>query len=368
MGEKSRAAPAPPGHPARPGQPARPARAARPARPAGPVPGAAPSWGKVLATTLRLWLQRRSALTLRLSAAAIAVVVLAAGALVLTLASHPAGQAAGRAHRAGASRPAPAGLSAAATAAAATARRQAAAGVATQVSRSSVVACDPVMCSALRAQGVADSGLRQLGPSAHEPPGSGLVVSTAAVRTQLGDRLASVYAPAVLAAFGTGPARVEVLVTAPDGAAAYLGSLSADLRRRMTLGAQLLRNGHFITRKAGRAELIAGQVDARLLITLARLAGTRDVYVLGFGDAGPGSSYGVPLRSAELAAAGPPQTRGGQVVRYLRSTLAFFRAQRPPLQAAGAGLHRISGGQLIVQVEFAAPSPLGLLGSLVLQP
>ena len=98
-----------------------------------------------------------------------------------------------------------------------------------QVSRSSVVACDPVMCSALQAQGLPAASLIELSPTADGPLGSAVVVATAAVRSQFGARLTTVYAPTVLAAFGTGTARIEVRVTAPDGAPAYLSSLSSDL-------------------------------------------------------------------------------------------------------------------------------------------
>jgi len=329
--------------------------------PVDPAPGGpprlaepAPSWGKVLATTLLLWLQRRSARALWLATAAVALVVFAAGALTVLLAGHPAGPAAGRTGRGSAHHQSASG--GAALAAAATARRQAAAWVATQVSRSSVVACDPVMCAALQAQGVPAASLLELSPSADGPLGSAVVVATAALRSQFGARLTTVYAPTVLAAFGAGTARVEVRVTAPDGAPAYLASLSSDLHERMALGAQLLRSSSFIATNTARAQLTAGQVDARLLITLVTLAAIQHVDVLGFGDAGPGSSYGVPLRAAELA--GLQQARGGEL-GYLNSALAFFLAQRSPFLAA-AGLQRASGGQLTLHIEFAAPSPLGL--------
>jgi hypothetical protein len=310
----------------------------------------------VLVTTLRLWLQRRSARVLWLTAATVAVVVFAAIALTVMLAGHPAGRTVAGTRRGGAGQQVPAGLPA--IAAAATARRQAAAWVATQVSRSSVVACDPVMCSALQAQGIPAGSLLEIGPAADGPLGSTVIVATAALRSQFGPRLADVYAPTVLAAFGSGTARVEVRATAPDGAPAYLNSLSSDLHARLALGAELLRNGHFIATRAARAQLAAGQVDTRLLITLVTLAGTQPVYVLTFGDGGPGSSYGVPLRAAELTS--PQHAPGGQR-RHLSAALAFFQAQRPPFLAAAVGLQRVSGGQLILRIEFAAPSPLGLV-------
>ena len=234
---------------------------------AGPSPGVppAPSWGKVLATTLQLWWQRRSAGARRLMAVVAAAVILAAAVLIVLLARHPAAPAAaphrtGRAAQGTGSHPNPA--SQAAIAAAAAARQQAAAWVAAQVSRSSIVACDPVMCAALQAQGVPAASLLLLGPSSDGPLGSAVVVSTAALRSQFGARLASVYAPTVLAAFGTGTARVEVRVTAPDGSAAYISALSADVRARLASGAHLLRNSHISMTGAARQQLAAGQVDA----------------------------------------------------------------------------------------------------------
>ena len=279
----------------------------------------APSWGKVLATTLQLWWQRRSAGARGLIAVVGAAVILAAAVLIVLLARHPAAPAAAP-HRTGGaaqgtgSRPNPAGQ--AAIAAAAAARQQAAAWVAAQVSRSSIVACDPVMCSALQARGVPAASLLQLGPSSDGPLGSAVVVSTMALRSQFGARLASVYAPTVLAAFGTGTARVEVRVTAPDGSAAYLSALSADVHARTANGAHLLDNSRISVPGAARQQLAAGQVDARLLSTLVTLAGLERVHVVGFYDGGPGSSSGVPLRAVELASPALPRharhARGGQ--------------------------------------------------------
>ena len=338
------------------------------AAPAGPsldVPPA-PPWGQVLATTLRLWLQRRSVRARRLTAVVVAVVVLAAALLIVLLARHPARPAAaprrtGRTAQGTGSHPSLA--SQAAIAAAAAARRQAAAWVATQVSRSSIVACDPVMCSALQAQGMPAASLLVLGPSAGDPLGSAVVVSTASIRSQFGARLASVYAPTVLAAFGSGTARIEVRVTAPDGSAAYLSALSSDVRARTADGAHLLHNSHISATGAARQQLAAGQVDARLLSTLVTLAGMERVRIVAFYDDGPGSSSGVPLRAVELASPPRPRHARRSQAGYLRSVLAFVRAQRVPFLASSASLQRISRSQVVLRIEFAAPSPLGLLGS-----
>ena len=64
-----------------------------------------------------------------------------------------------------------------------------------------------------------------------------MVLATAAVRGMFGSRLADVYAPDVLASFGTGQARVDVRIVAPDGALAYRASLTADVAARQAAGA-----------------------------------------------------------------------------------------------------------------------------------
>ncbi len=65
---------------------------------------------------------------------------------------------------------------------------------------------------------------------------SQVIVSTAAIRNLFGSRLDSVYAPTVLASFGSGKARIDVRVIAPHGAAAYLAALRADLQERKSVG------------------------------------------------------------------------------------------------------------------------------------
>ncbi len=239
--------------------------------------------------------------------------------------------------------------SSSAAAAAAEVRNQAAAWVARQVSAGVILACDPAMCAALVAQGVPAGNLLVLGPGVGDPLGSAIVLATPAVRATFGSRLASVYAPEILASFGTGAARVEVRVVAPDGTVAYLRALGADRRARQLAAAQLVRNPSVSLTASARAELAAGRVDTRLLLTLATLAASEPLDIIGFSGAGPGASPDLPLRAAEFRPAPGTAARA----------LAFVRAQRPPYLAAHAAL--APGGALTI--EFAAPSPLGLLQS-----
>jgi hypothetical protein len=234
---------------------------------------------------------------------------------------------------------------------AASVRAQAAAWAARQVSSGAIVACDPAMCSVLVRHGIAVGNLLALGPGAPDPLGSAVVLASAAVRGMFGDRLASVYAPDVLASFGSGQDRIDVRAVAPDGAAAYLTALAADLRARRVAGDQLLRDPQITFSPSARAQLAAGQVDARLLITLDTLAASEPVRIGAFLDDGPGASPGLPLRAAELTA-----VRGAA-----RNTLAFFRAQRPPYLPARAAVTAQGSGGSVLTVQFAAPVPLGLL-------
>ena len=229
-------------------------------------------------------------------------------------------------------------------------REQAAAWLAGQVSAGAILGCDPAMCAALAHRGVPAGNLLALGPGSGDPLGSTLVVATASVRGLFGDRLASVYAPEVLASFGIGADRIDVRIVAPDGASAYRTALAADIAARQAAGRQLLRDPRITVAPTARSALATGQVDTRLLITLAALAVGQPLQVTGFGGRYPGASPGLPLRTAELTA--PAATARGM--------LAFVRAQRSPYLAAHASLTR-GVGQPVLTVEFAAPAPLGLL-------
>jgi hypothetical protein len=329
------------------------------------VPGSyeappAPPWSKVIATTIRLWLQRR-VLRVPDGPGADRLVrrrALAAGLAVLIAAAAAAGVTIARQHSPDGRYPAAtAHLSEASVAAAARNRTLAAAWIEAQVSRGVIVACDPLMCAALQHDGFPAGDLEVLGTGAGDPLGSGVVVSTTALRSELGSRLASVYAPTALASFGVGTSSVAVRVTAPDGAAAYLSAAHADLLARALDGEQLERNGNVHLLPASQAELAAGQVDSRLLTILAALAHSVPVYVRQFSGVGPGASAGTPMRSMTIS---------GAVVlphhaSYTGVVLAFLRAQRAPFLATATVSG--AGATTVLQIAFTAPSPLGLLAA-----
>ena len=86
-----------------------------------------------------------------------------------------------------------------------------------QVSPAAVVSCDAQVCADLAGSGFPSSSLLTLGPASNDPLGSGLLVVTATVRNQFGGRLA-VYAPAIIASFGTGNAKIDIRWVYPGGA------------------------------------------------------------------------------------------------------------------------------------------------------
>jgi hypothetical protein len=310
---------------------------------------AEPSWPTVLATTVRLWFERHKAPRMRpvssrrrlvaiLLSAVIAVALGAELASVITQRSQP--------QRA----PAPSAGGAAALQAAAADRHRAAIWIAQQVSPSVIVSCDPEMCSELQASGFPAAQLLQLQPTVPDPLGSAVVVATPAIQHQFGSRLASVYAPLVMASFGTGAEQVNVRAVAPDGSAAFESKLAAERVSRISAGSQLLQNKHVQASAAARAALQAGRVDPRLLVTLAALAAQLPLHLVAFYDASPGASPDVPLRGAEIGAAASAG---------LTTMLAFLTAQRPPYQPAVARIARGAGGQSVITVRFDA---LGLMG------
>ena len=219
------------------------------------------------------------------------------------------------------------------------------------------MACDPVMCASLQARGFVAQNLLTLQPSASDPLGSDVVVATAAVRSEFGSRLASVYAPTVIASFGSGTARIDVRSVAPDGTAAYRAKLRSDRIARQDAGDQLRLNGMITVPARPGRELADGRVDSRLLITLAAVAARYPLRIVAFGGSAPGASPDVPLRSVDIAGAG-------------KSGAAELRADSRVPAGPGTSLSSDAGEgatacrrPAILRIDFGAPSPLGLLGT-----
>ena len=174
------------------------------------------------------------------------------------------------------------------------------------------------------------------------------MVTSPSVRSQLADE----YAPALIASFGSGDARIDVRAAEPGGAASYQAALRADLASRRSAGSQLLRNWRIQFTARDAAQLRAGEVDSRLLATLAVLAAQYTFRVTAFGDASPGAQ--VPFREVTIA------STGRNAAADLTAAQAIARAQAPPYLPAQA-IVGSDGGHVALRIEFAAPSPLGLL-------
>jgi len=330
-----------PGAVARP-KDARPARSGSPARPADP------SWPSVVHATASLWLDRhyrRRVGRRRLVLALCALVAMALGAGVTLAFTQPQPQ---KAARVSATSPASAIQRTAA------ARQQAATWVTNDVASDIVVGCDVEMCGDLQRSGFPAAREMKLQPSAPDPLGAQVVVATPVVRNQFGTRLATVYAPLVIASFGSGADRVDVRYLPPGGSQAFDAQLPAWRQQRITAGRQLLDNNHVQVSAAARRDLLAGQVDPRLLVTLSTLADLMPLKLIAFEDLSPGASADVPLRGAEIGAAASTN---------LPAMVAFMRAQQGQYAPAVARITQDAGGQHVFIVRYDAPGPMKLEGS-----
>lgn len=312
----------------------------------GTVARADPSWPTVASTTIRLWFDRhygrrarRRSLVLVLSA--LVAMALGAGVTLAFTQRHTASTHAGT--------PAPNAIQVAQAD-----RQKAAVWIAREVASNIVVGCDLQMCNQLQKSGFPGARLMQLQPTSPDPLGSQLVVATPVIRNQFGTRLASVYAPLVIASFGSGAERVDVRFVAPDGTKAFEAELATDRKARIAAGEQLLANNHVQASAEARSTLLAGRADPRLLVTLGTLAGLMPIQLVAFDDPSPGASPDVPLRGAEIGAA----TAAG-----LPAMVTFLKAQQDQYAPAVASITQIADGQHVVTVRYDAPGPMGLEGS-----
>ena len=248
--------------------------------------------------------------------------------------------------------------SAAAARQAAKARAAAASWVAQQVSRGVKVSCDSVMCAALRARGFPSGQLLVLGSASQVPTSSAVVVETPAVLRLFGSSLATAFAPAVLASFGSGPSLVTVRVIAPGGAAGYQTLLNNDLQARKTAGSALLGDSLISLPVLAEHQLSAGQVDSRLVLALADLAGHQPITIVQFGTDGPGVSAELPLRFVDLA----EDVKAAHLGRaaYVKAVRDFLAQVKVSYRPASMTTVALPDGDPGLRVTVSAPSPLGV--------
>jgi hypothetical protein len=271
-------------------------------------------------------------------------VLVAAGVLITVVSLHKANSSRGN------SGPSPAVL----RQQEAVTRGQAASWVTSQLNPDSTVACDPVMCRALRADNYPVGKLVTLGPQSPFPVTSAVVVVTEAVRELFGTSIGSAFAPAVLTSMGSGAAEVTIRLIAPHGALAYRDQLTAGQAARATYGQTLLQINRIQLSGPAEQELASGQVDARLVVAIASLGGAVPISILEFGNVGSGASAGVPLRYADLATTDSAANQASPA--YLRAMQALI--SQLPSQYRPASSQTIGH---VFRVAFTAPSPLGAI-------
>ena len=239
-------------------------------------------------------------------------------------------------------------------AAGAAARTQAVTWILQQVSRATIVSCDAQVCADLVQRGFAN--VETLEPGSADPLGSTLVVATAAIRAQFGGRLASVYAPAVLASFGSGNAKIEIRWNFPGGTSAYDAALGSALRARKTQDAELLNNSNLTVSATARAQLLSGDVDPRLPTLLAAMTHEYPVRIVNFGDQSPGGGPASLLRSMDLAT--HVSAAHATARAYVSWMQGLANAQWAEYLPASSELVRLRAGQTVLRIAFDAPSPL----------
>jgi hypothetical protein len=237
-------------------------------------------------------------------------------------------------------------------------RGRAAGWLARQAGGNVTVACDREMCAALAARGFPAADLMRIAPGRTGLPRADLIVATQVVRGYFAGRLASEYAPLVIASFGVGPAHIQIRQVAPDGTAAFLRQIANGQVTLRHAAAELLKNSRIMVSAAAREALVAGRVDGRLLTVLAALAGRQPLRVLGFADANPGAAPSVPMRTMLLSGSDPAAHRPAPA--YGRSLVRFLNAQPAPYHPARCSMMRQPSGPDVIGISFAAPSPAGL--------
>jgi hypothetical protein len=224
-----------------------------------------------------------------------------------------------------------------------------------QVSRSAVVACDAQVCADLQRRGFPAANLKWLGPQSYDPSGSDLVVATAAIRAQFGRRLASDWAPAVIASFGSGNAKIDIRWEYSGGGAQYRADQGTAVRARKAADVQLLTNKQLTVSATAQAQLRSGDIDPRLPVLIGALAQAHPVRIVDFGGWSPGGGPASLLRWVDLAAGGGAHLTPAAYLRWMRSFISVQRAQYRPDRIQQVTLRT---GQTVLRIEYLAPSPL----------
>jgi hypothetical protein len=228
-----------------------------------------------------------------------------------------------------------------------------------QVSPGAEVSCDAQVCADLVSSGFPPAQVVTLGPGSNDPLGSQLVVATATVRNQFGSRL-GIYAPAVIASFGTGNAKIDIRWLYPYGAAAYSAALPATLSARKAADAQLLTNSNIGFSAAAKAQLLSGQVDPSLPELIAVMAHSHPLRIVDFASQSPGGGPASLLRWVDLATTVPAaHLAPAAYLSWMESFISSQRAEYQPVWVQQV----TRTGQAVLRLGYGAPSPLSYSSS-----
>jgi hypothetical protein len=199
--------------------------------------------------------------------------------------------------------------------------------VAAQVDPSAQLGCDPSMCGYLTDAGVPTANDVVFSRGTAVPGAAAFVLATPVLRSQSGPALAS-GAPEVVASFGSGRERVDVLVAVSGPAAAFRQAALRAQHASAKLGKSLARSQRLKEALAARHTLISGLVDRRLLVVLKKMLAVHFLTLVGFGDPDPGASWQAPLRSMTIG--GLVRRMHKHKVSNLAAELSLLRALLPP--------------------------------------
>lgn len=179
------------------------------------------------------------------------------------------------------------------------------------------------------------------------------VLLTEALQASLPDDASAEVAVArgtEVAAFGSGAAAIQVLQVQARSAGAVQQAVARDDAARIAAGPTLAANPGLRLTPAAEAALTGGEVDARLMILLASLAGGHVLSVTDF-PVVPGEDGVVPARTVSIDGV-DDQPVGGTATTDLQAELdnqvGSFRA----------GKVTLDGGALVVQFPPTAPTDL----------
>jgi hypothetical protein len=225
-----------------------------------------------------------------------------------------------------------------------------------QVSHATVVGCDPQVCTDLTSHGFPAGDVSPLGPQSNDPSCCGLVVVTPAVQAQFGNRLASVFAPAIIASFRSGQARIDVRLVFPGGTTGYRDVQQTYQQDRKAADRQLLTNSSIKLSATARRQLLSGDIDPRLPMLVATMVQVHPVRIVDFGGWSPGGGPASLLRWMDVAGV----NRGAHLApaAYLSWVRSLIHKQRAQFRHARSQQVKLSTGQTVVRIEYLAPSPL----------